>query len=247
MNTTVIYITNNKLDPKIDALCKKHILESTRGLRLISVSQEPIDFGENLVVGQLPPSSLSINIQMMEGLKRVETDFVAIAEHDCLYTQEHFNWTPPDKEKFYYNENIWCLQYYSEDKPEANGTFSIFPNRKANSQLICGTKSMIQSTQERIDMMSDPAWLEKYPKGRIGEAGAMEVRHARKLASGESVAHIRSRLIDYCTKYEGVNFKTNLPNVDIRHNMNLTKNRRANKRRNKINHWGTMEDIFYGS
>lgn len=243
MDKTVIYITNNVLDKKIDALCKENILSATKGLRLISVSQKPISYGENICVGYLKPSSLSINIQMMEGLKKVTTEFIAIAEHDCLYTAEHFAFTPKD-DSFWYNENVWCLLAYSESRPEAVGTFSTFPQRKANSQLIVRTEQMIRATQDRIDMMSDPAWLAKYPTGRIGEAGVASYKHFMRLSRGRSVAHIREKLKKYLMDYKGENFRTVLSNVDIKHHDNLTKNTRGYKRRFKIPYWGTIEDIF---
>ena len=130
----------------------------------------------------------------MEGLKRVKTDYVAIAEADCLYSNEHFSFVPPNLETFWYNENVWVLQYYSEDKPEANGTFSHFKGRMANSQLICGTKIMIEATQDRINIMSDPSWLKRYPTGRIGEAGAMDYLHAIRLARFKDIIHLREKL-----------------------------------------------------
>lgn len=241
---TVIYITNNILDETIDGVCKKNILEATEGLRLISVSQKPIDFGENICVGELPTSSLSINMQMMEGLKRVKTDYIAIAEHDCLYNKEHFNFIPPKKDVFYYNENCWVLQYYSGYRPEYNGMFSTFPKRKANSQLICSTDIMIKATQDRIDMMSDPVWLNRYPLGRIGEAGLMTEKQVNRLAIGSKVAHIKKQLLEYIDKYKAENFKTIIPNLDIRHQSNLTKNRRGFNRTFDLPYWGTIDNIF---
>lgn len=247
MDKTIIYITDNFLDENITQLCRKNIQESIGNYRLISISQEPIDFGENICVGKLSRSSLSINIQMMEGLKRVNTEFIAIAEHDCLYTKEHFAFVPKDRNTFYYNENVWMLQCYSDTNPQLNGLFSWFRERKANSQLIVGTDIMIKATQDRIDMMGDPAWLAKYPLGRIGEAGAMKQIHVDKLAVGKSVAHIKQRLYTYIKEYEGVNWRNKLPNVDIRHKDNITKNRRGLKRTYTLPHWGTMKDVLNGS
>ena len=247
MRTTVIYLTDNLLDEKIDTLCKKNILEATKGLPLISVSHKPIDFGRNICVGVLPRSSLTINIQMMKALEVVNTEFIAIAENDCLYTPEHFSFIPPDKNISWYNENVWVMQYYSKDNPQYNGMFSFFKKRKANSQLICSTNIMIRSTQDRIDIMDDPAWISRYPSGRVGEQGAMDYDHAMRLASGEGLRHVREKLKDYVTGYKGENWRTRLPNVDIRHNNNFTKNRRGVHRRYELPPWGTMEDIFNGS
>jgi len=243
MNTTVIYITDNCINEEIDLLCRNHILSSIGELPLISVSHKPMDFGHNICVGELDRNSLSINIQIMKALDIAETKYIAIAEHDVLYTPEHFTFIPPDNESWY-NENVWMLQYYSKDNPQFNGMFSQFKQRKANSQLICSTETMISSTQDRIDMMGDPAWFRKYPSGRIGEAGAMDYKHAMRLATGDSVSHIREALKKYINRYKGYNWNSTLPNVDIRHNMNFTKNRRGVHRRYDIPHWGTMENIF---
>ena len=107
---------------------------------------------------------------------------------------------------------------------------------------------MIKATQDRIDMMSDPAWLRKYPSGRIGEAGALTVKHYERLAQGKSVKHIKDRLRRYMEEYTGVNFKTKLFNIDIRHNINLTRNRRGFNRTMKVPDWGTMEEVLkYGT
>lgn len=244
MNTTVIYITDNCLEERIDTLCRKHITNSIGKLPLISVSHKPIDFGHNICVGVLDRNCLSINVQMMKALEIVKTDYIAIAEHDVLYTPEHFSFIPPDKETFWYNENCWMLQYSSQNKPEFNGMFSHFKDRKASSQLICGTKAMIEATNDRIEMLSDPAWMKKYPSGRIGEAGVMDYDHAMRLATGSSVAHIKEKLKTYIGKYKGDNWNTSLPNVDIRHSNNFTKNRRGTRRGYQLPHWGTMGDIF---
>lgn len=243
MNTTVIYLTDNTLDEKIFFLCQKNILNSIGNLPLISISHKPIDFGENICVGILPRSSLSINQQMMRALEVVKTKYIAIAEHDCLYTPEHFTFIPPD-EISYYNENVWLLQLWSQGHPEYDGIFSNFPKRKANSQLICSTKTMIETTQARIDIMIDPVWLAKHPTGRIGEAGHMDYDHAMRLARGKSVVHIREKLKEYIEKYKGKNFNTKLPNIDIRHEHNFTRNRRGSKRVWELPYWGKAKDVI---
>ena len=57
---TIIYITNNVLEEKIFKLCQKNILESIGISRLISVSQEPLIFGENICVGKLVEAVLPV-------------------------------------------------------------------------------------------------------------------------------------------------------------------------------------------
>lgn len=244
MNTTVLYLTDNQLDSNIERVCKKYLLQAIKDLPLVSVSQKPIDLGQNISVGELPRSSLSICKQMKVGLSLIKTPFVAIAEHDCIYTDEHFKFIPPDKEKFWYNDNVWFVQYGRDKFGDGHGMFSIIKNRKANSQLICSTEQLIKSTDDRIEMMEDPDWLRRYPLGRIGEPGAMNYHHAMRLSRGHSIAHIREKLQKFIANYIGINWLTKIPNIDVRHNDNFTGNRRGSHRKIKLVPWGTIDEVF---
>jgi hypothetical protein len=240
MDKTVIYLTNNILDPTIETMCRHNILKSIGDCRLISVSQKPIDFGENIVTGILPFSSLSICLQTREALKVITTKYVAIAEHDCLYTPEHFEFIPPD-ENYWYNDNVWFLQ--TDD-----GLYSLIKDRKANSQLTCTTEAMKKSIDIRIEIMSDPAWLKRYPMGRVGEAGAMEVAHAQRLASAiPSHSKSREMLCNYVATFIGKNWCSKLPNIDLRHSNNFTKRRRGIHRKYELEPWGTLKDVLWNS
>ncbi len=239
MDKTVIYLTNNILDPKIDALCRKNILNSIGDCRLVSVSQKPIDFGENIVVGTLPYSSLSICLQTREALKVITTKYVAIAEHDCLYTKEHFEFIPPD-ENYWYNSNVWLLQ--TDD-----GLYSLFKDRKANSQLICTTEALKKSIDVRIAIMGDSAWLKRYPTGRVGEPGAMQLKHSIRLASAlNHDSKTREMLYGYVTNFVGKNWSSKIPNLDLRHKSNFTKRRRGIYRKYELEPWGTVKDVLNG-
>ena len=58
--TTVIYYTDNSIDEKLMKFCQKNILEAAQGKPIISVSQKPIDFGENICVGEIGRSHLNL-------------------------------------------------------------------------------------------------------------------------------------------------------------------------------------------
>jgi hypothetical protein len=242
--TTVIYLTDNKLDERIATLCRDNIQASIGDRPLISVSHKPLDFGHNICVGEKERSSLMINIQMLLALAMVETKYIAIAEHDCLYTTEHFDFIPPDDSISWYNENVWLLQLHSETHPEYDGLFSMFPERKANSQLICETELMKATTKARIEIMSDENWKRRYPGGRVGEAGHMDYHHAMRLSQGKSLRNARKLLQSYIADFKGENFRTIKPNIDIRHQDNFTKNRRGKKRTYELPYWGKVGDVI---
>jgi hypothetical protein len=43
----------------------------------------------------------------LKGLEAMNCDIVFMAEHDVIYPEEHFEFTPADKDKVYYDQNWW--------------------------------------------------------------------------------------------------------------------------------------------
>jgi len=151
-NITIVYYTDNCLDDEIMSVCQRHLLRSANGHRIISVSQQPLDFGENVCVGDIGRSWLSLYKQLFEGVRRAKTRYVAMAEHDCIYSEDHLTWIPPRDDTFYYNDNCWLLQWKS-NKPDLSGMFSYWPRRYALSQMIGSTELMRRTIDKRLDIL----------------------------------------------------------------------------------------------
>ena len=47
--------------------------------------------------------------QILSALEAQDTDIVYFCEHDVLYDPSHFEFTPPKKDVWYYNVNVWKL------------------------------------------------------------------------------------------------------------------------------------------
>lgn len=243
--TTIIYLTDNALDSKIASVCQKVLLKAAEGKRIISVSQKPMEFGDNVCVGDIGRSGLSIDKQLKAGLEQVDTKFVAIAEHDCLYPGEHFNWIPPDEEYFWYNNNCWLLQYGKSNHPEYDGMFSLFRGRRVQSQLICGSDALRRAIDKKLEILTNPAVIEKWPvHHRIGEPGTNYMQRSRRVIQDDKLAGIWNKLKAYIIEFNAKDFVTKIPTVDIRHGENFTGHRRGNKRRKVLEFWGTMDTIF---
>jgi hypothetical protein len=104
MTKGIIYYTDNRCDEIILTAVEKQ-LESC-GLPIVSVSLEPINFGKNIVFDG-KRSRLTMFKQILAGLENSQSDVIFFAEHDVLYHPSHFEFTPPKKDVFYYNENRW--------------------------------------------------------------------------------------------------------------------------------------------
>lgn len=108
MNKTVLYYTSNQEDQKFEEKIRKNTLEKSTGLPIISVSQKPIDFGENICVGDIGHSYESEWKQIYEGAQSANSQYLVFAEADFLYPEDYFNFTPEGKNLYRYN-NVWIL------------------------------------------------------------------------------------------------------------------------------------------
>ena len=102
----------------------------------------------------------------------------------------------------------------------------------------------MRATHDLYKILADPTWFELYPEGRIGEPGTASIRKTLAIASHRNVRHIKSAVKDYIVGYKARDFRTIVPNVDIRHGENFTGQRRGKKRRFSLEPWGTISDIL---
>ncbi len=95
---TIIYYTDSSLPGPFAAAVREHLASSAEkagGIHLVSVSQEPLRFGQSICVGPIGRSYRNILWQIERGVSETRTSFVALCEHDVLYSAEHFALRPP--------------------------------------------------------------------------------------------------------------------------------------------------------
>jgi len=81
-----------------------HAQLAKANLPIVSVTLKPMDFGKNIVL-PLERGWETYFKQILTALENSEADIVYFCEHDVLYPPSHFEFTPPTKDKFYYNQN----------------------------------------------------------------------------------------------------------------------------------------------
>lgn len=106
---TVVYYSSNREKPEFAEEVRKRLLKSIGDLPLISVTQKPIDFGRNICIGDVGISNINVYRQIQLGTMAAKTSFVAMAETDCLYPKEHFEFRPPKEDMVFRNTNLWIL------------------------------------------------------------------------------------------------------------------------------------------
>lgn len=108
MKKAAIYYTDSQLDERIAEACRKQLREAFDG-EIVAVSLAPLDFGDTRIVLYEPRGYLTMFRQILAGLEASTSDVVYFTEHDVAYPKEHFDFTPPDKDKFYYDLNWWKI------------------------------------------------------------------------------------------------------------------------------------------
>jgi hypothetical protein len=251
MDNTILYLTDNSLSTDLALQAQDILVNEARGIPIVSVSQKPIELGTNICVGEIGRSWLSLYKQMLAGLNAITTKYVVIAEHDCLYSNEHLSWTPPSDDTFYYNHNHWLVQW-GGNHPELNGMYSRISGRVALSQLISNKELLKESIQERLSLLEKGFLISKGLTG-AGEPGVVDnkavvdLETARRLASCGRAVQLQGHIGNYLKQYTCSTFKTVIPNIDIRHNSNFTGARRGKDRCYELPYWGKFEDVINNS
>jgi len=240
---TILYLTDNSLDESIAQRCREILVREAGDNPIISVSQYPIKLGQNVCVGAIGRSWMSLFKQQLAGLEQVKTKFIAIAEHDCLYTREYFDWEPPRDDIFYYNHNHYLVEWHG-NHPEIDGMYSRWSrHRNALSQLICTKQLLLDSIVEKLDLLNRGLAIMR----KAGEPGAFPdgfLAVAAKWAISGRCNHLVSSLEKYVKKYTHKDFVTTIPNLDIRHKTNFTGPRRGKQRTFEIPYWGKFAEVM---
>lgn len=181
---TVIYYTANKISDYFFQNTKRQLLLAADGLPTVSVSQKPIDLGRNICVGDIGYNSLNIYKQALIGAKLADTEYIALAEDDVLYSPDHFR-SFPESDRFIYNNNLAKLYTWS---PQG---FVFRNNHGAFLSLICKKDLFIKAMEERFakypgatdkpDNWTEPGW-ELYEK-RLGVTNYGRIEWTTKVSN----------------------------------------------------------------
>jgi hypothetical protein len=161
---TVIYYTANTMESRLFKTAQEQLLKAIGDLPLISVSQKPMDFGENICVGEIGVSTYNLYKQALEGAKAAKTKYVAMAEDDTLYSPEHFHKYKPSN-RFMYDLSRWSV--FTWTKPPIYS----WKDRETNNMLTAPRDLLIETLEERYAKYTDP---NNYPLHFWAEPGRFE-------------------------------------------------------------------------
>lgn len=110
VDKAVIYYTDNRLDPHLMKTCQAQLRRVANGIPVIAVSLKPIEFGDKNIVVDAERGYLTMFRQILAGLEASDADVVFLAEHDILYSKNHLEFTPDQKDRYFYNTNVWKVR-----------------------------------------------------------------------------------------------------------------------------------------
>lgn len=204
----VVYYTDNRLDETIMRACQKQITRGIKEKHVVSVSLEPIEFGTNIVIDR-KRGILTMFKQILAGLEAsVGAKVIFFCEHDILYHPSHFDFVPPRKDAFYYNENTW--------KIDAETGQALFYYTKQTSGLCAYRDLLVEHYRKRIAKVEENARA-------LTAKGQKVMRDGFSRHMGfEPGCHQPPRGVD---DYPALQYMSKYPNIDIRHEYNLTASR----------------------
>lgn len=232
----ILYYSDGLPDPELLKKVQAKIMEGANDRRVVSVTLKPMDFGNNIYL-PLQRGYLTMAKQILTGLKELETDVVFFCEHDVLYHPSHFDFTPPQKDKYFYNTNVWRVR--------ADDGFAVRTGDCRQLSGLCAYRTfLIDHFEKRVKLL----------EAKIAEVGEGEefTRYVRAMGF-EPGTHGRAERVD---DFKSDRWESGSPNVDIRHDTNLTSSRwRKDQFRNQkytrgwtetyvIPGWGKFKEFF---
>lgn len=101
---TILYCSSNREKPDFEKRIIENLLRVNGGIPIISVTQQPLDLGRNICVGDVGASGFNYFKQVLIGLREIKTKFTIMAEADCLYPSGYFDFIP-ERENICYRAN----------------------------------------------------------------------------------------------------------------------------------------------
>lgn len=203
----VIYYTDGRLESSnFGQIVRDQILKGIKEKHIISATLAPLNFGKNIVLDKYKPGILTMFRQILAALESSTADVIFFCEHDVLYHPKHFDFLPLRSDVFYYNTNVWKVR--AED-----GFAWRVDDMKQVSGLVANRELLVGHYRRRIAkiLRNQADFIER------GESYKND-GYSRHMGF-EPGTHRYPRGVD---EYEVASYESLYPNLDIRHDKNLT-------------------------
>jgi glycosyltransferase involved in cell wall biosynthesis len=214
----ILYYTCNTHDERIELACRKQLKSARSGYEIGCISLKPTEFGDWHITLPLERSPLSMHKQILAGLETIKTNIVFLCESDVLYHPSHFKFIPPERDKIYYNTNVWKVRF-----PDGHAVWT--DDLQQVSGICAYREVLLDFYRKRVEQIEREGFNKHYePNARYG------------------------------CKVD--NWKSEYPNLDIRHDKTLTKSKWSQdefrnkdyakgwKEADEVPGWGTLMKVL---
>jgi hypothetical protein len=155
----IIYYTDNQLNLKIAHKVQDRLKKM--GLPIVSASLKPMNFGENYVI-EGKRGNESYFKQILKALEKSKSEIIFFCEHDVLYNPTHFDFIPPKKDKFYFNTNVWKVDWET-------GKALWTDNLQQVSGMVCYRDFAIEHYERKLKLVQEGKFNRRYePETKTG-------------------------------------------------------------------------------
>jgi len=157
---TIIYYTSNREIESFENKIIESLIENSKGLPIVSVSQKPMNLGNNICVGNVGVSEINSRRQLLIGAKEAKTKFICSAESDFLYPESFFEFEPLEDNIIYLPVPVFILFAQKRKK-------TIYSPKRVSSEgcLIVGREYIISILEKMLE--GQVMWKEKGSDNRL--------------------------------------------------------------------------------
>lgn len=229
----MIYYTHNQLDEKIAQPVRDRLekIGQEKKLSITCSSLRKMSFGSKSVYFpslRNKKGFYAMYKQILGALENTSADIIFFCEHDIWYSDEHFDFDPPDKNIFYFNQNVWFLRM-----PDGH---ALHYDVNQLSGMCVYKEAALTHYKERFKLIE-----EKKKELSEGEFNKF-IRHM----GHEPFTHGR---VKWKNQFKYGTWKSKVPNIDIKHGKNITGQRwKKEQYRNKhlLINWQETDDEIPG-
>ena len=140
--------------------------------------------------------------QIMAALEHSTAKIIFFCEHDVLYHPSHFEFTPPDKDTFYYNQNVWLLR-------TTDGHALHFDANQVSG--LCGYREALLTHYQ-----------ERYKKTEEAQGTILDEKEFNRFVRHMGFEPMTHHRVKWENTYKLGTWKSEFPNIDIKHGTNPT-------------------------
>lgn len=138
----LVYYSDGHAPTDILKAAQRQIQSCCNGHELVSVTLIPMTFGRNTVMNK-ERGYLTMFEQILEGIEQSKAEVLFLVEHDVLYHPSHFDFIPPRRDTFYYDENKWMVH--------ARTGHALFYNHMSTSMLCAYRDLLLEHYRLRVE------------------------------------------------------------------------------------------------